>query len=209
VASRQDLCDCERDQLGAADRRASARTAPGGQEGVHQHGKCAERVVEVGAREATSGVDVACSSNADRRRPLLSSWPGHRGRHQFGIGHRAARRSSGSFARARPPAATRPSSPAGRARRAARRGADMPRAAPANWSAAPSGFPPGGRRGQEGAAWYGGGVSPATSPSPPCAALGAGTGWRGLGRREASAAADPSGLDLAAACGRHRPAPRE
>jgi len=62
VASRQDLCDCERDQLGAADRRASARTAPGGQEGVHQHGKCGERVVEVGAREATSGVDVAVAT---------------------------------------------------------------------------------------------------------------------------------------------------
>jgi hypothetical protein len=51
--------DRERDELRRGDPWASSCTASGGQEIIHQHIKCGEKVVEVGEHEATSVVDVA------------------------------------------------------------------------------------------------------------------------------------------------------
>jgi hypothetical protein len=62
MALQQDLRDRERDELRGADPWASACTSPGGQEIVHQDVKCGEKVVEVGAHEATSVVDVAVAT---------------------------------------------------------------------------------------------------------------------------------------------------
>jgi hypothetical protein len=59
---KQDLGDRERDQLGVANPWASACTASGRQEIIHQHKKCGEKVVEVGEHEATSVVDVALAT---------------------------------------------------------------------------------------------------------------------------------------------------
>jgi hypothetical protein len=53
------IWDRERDELRRGDPWASACTAPGRQEIVHQHVKCNEKVVEVGEHEATSVVNVA------------------------------------------------------------------------------------------------------------------------------------------------------
>src|ERR1700757_80052 len=50
----QDLRDRERDELGRGDPWAPACTASDGQEIIHQHEKCGEKVVEVGEHEATS-----------------------------------------------------------------------------------------------------------------------------------------------------------
>jgi hypothetical protein len=58
----QDLRDRERDELRVVDPWASACTASGGQEIIHQHEKCGEKVVEVGEHEATSVVDVAVAT---------------------------------------------------------------------------------------------------------------------------------------------------
>ena len=62
MALQQDLRDGERDELRRADPWASACTASGGQEIIHQHEKCSEKVVEVGEHEATSVVDVAIAT---------------------------------------------------------------------------------------------------------------------------------------------------
>jgi len=62
MALQQDLRDRERDELGVADPWASACTASGRQEIIHQHIKCGEKVVEVGEHEVTSVVDVALST---------------------------------------------------------------------------------------------------------------------------------------------------
>jgi hypothetical protein len=62
VALQQDLRDRERDELRIADPWASACTASGRQEIIHQHIKCGEKVVEVGEHEATSVVDVASAT---------------------------------------------------------------------------------------------------------------------------------------------------
>jgi hypothetical protein len=58
----QDLRDRERDQLGRRDPWASSCTPSGGQEIIHQHIKCGEKVVEVSEHEATSVVDVALAT---------------------------------------------------------------------------------------------------------------------------------------------------
>jgi hypothetical protein len=62
MAMQQDLGDRQRDEFRVADPWASARTRPGRQEIVHQHVKSDEQVVEVGAHEATSVVDVAVAT---------------------------------------------------------------------------------------------------------------------------------------------------
>ena len=62
MALQQDLRDRERDELRRRDPWASSCTASGGQEIIHQHEKCGEKVVEVGAHEATSVVDVAIAT---------------------------------------------------------------------------------------------------------------------------------------------------
>jgi hypothetical protein len=62
VALQQDLGDRERDELRRGDPWASACTASGRQEIIHQHIKCGEKVVEVGEHEATSVVDVALAT---------------------------------------------------------------------------------------------------------------------------------------------------
>jgi hypothetical protein len=62
VALQQDLRDPERNELGRGDPWASACTASGGQEIIHQHEKCGEQVVKVGEHEATSVVDVAIAT---------------------------------------------------------------------------------------------------------------------------------------------------
>jgi hypothetical protein len=58
----QDLRHGERDQFRAADLWGPACTPPGGQEIVHQHVKCGEKVVKVSVHEATSVVDVALAT---------------------------------------------------------------------------------------------------------------------------------------------------
>jgi hypothetical protein len=58
----QDLRDRERDQLRRSNPWASACTTSGGQEIIHQHKKCGEKVVEVGEHETTSVVDVALAT---------------------------------------------------------------------------------------------------------------------------------------------------
>lgn len=62
MAQQQDLRDRERDELRRGDPWASACTAAGGQEIIHQHIKCREKVGEVGEHEATSVVDVAIAT---------------------------------------------------------------------------------------------------------------------------------------------------
>ena len=62
MAPKQDLRDRERDELRIADPWASACTTSGGQEIIHQHIKCGQKVVEVGVHEATSVVDVALAT---------------------------------------------------------------------------------------------------------------------------------------------------
>src|SRR6266545_268246 len=62
MALQQDLRDRERDELRRGDPWASACTASGRQEIVHQHVKCDEKVVEVGEHRATSVVDVAVAT---------------------------------------------------------------------------------------------------------------------------------------------------
>jgi hypothetical protein len=62
VALQQDLRDRERNELRGGDLWASACTTSGGQEIIHQHIKCGEKVVEVSEHEATSVVDVAIAT---------------------------------------------------------------------------------------------------------------------------------------------------
>jgi hypothetical protein len=59
VALQKDLRDRERDELSGADPWAPSCTPSDGQEIIHQHIKCGEKVVEVSEHEATSVVDVA------------------------------------------------------------------------------------------------------------------------------------------------------
>jgi hypothetical protein len=62
MAIQQDLRDRERDELRRSDPWASSCTTSGGQEIIHQHIKCGEKVVEVSEHEATSVVDVAIAT---------------------------------------------------------------------------------------------------------------------------------------------------
>jgi hypothetical protein len=62
MALQQDLRDRERDELRRTDPWASACTATNGQEIIHQHVKCSEKVVEVSEHEATSVVNVAIAT---------------------------------------------------------------------------------------------------------------------------------------------------
>jgi len=61
-ALQDDLRDRQGDELGVADPWAFACTAPRGQEIVHHHVKCGEKVVKVGVHEATSVVGVAIAT---------------------------------------------------------------------------------------------------------------------------------------------------
>jgi hypothetical protein len=62
VAAQVDLRDRERDELRVGELWAPPCTAASRQEIVHQHVKCGEQAVKVGAHEATSVVDVAIAT---------------------------------------------------------------------------------------------------------------------------------------------------
>ena len=61
-ALQDDLRHGQGDQLGVADSWAFSCTTPRGQEIIHHHVKCGEKVVKVGVHEATSVVDVAIAT---------------------------------------------------------------------------------------------------------------------------------------------------
>jgi hypothetical protein len=62
MAIQQDLRDRERDELTGTDPCRPANTPSAGQEIIHEHEKCREKVVKVGVHEATSVVDVALAT---------------------------------------------------------------------------------------------------------------------------------------------------